>query len=104
MSTKRDEELERAFTEGRWVQAIADAERCVEIFDLPEARLRPVAAWNLLPQGFEVSGSRMMLAAVPVEPPDVQALWPFEMAKLRERLASVKSKFELWSTTFETVN
>ena len=104
MSNHRDEERERAFTEGRWVQAVADAERCIEIFNLKDARLRPVSAWSLLPQGLEVSSCRKLLAALPVEEPELQAIWPGEMAKLRERLASVKSKFELWSAELETCN
>ena len=104
MSSMSDEERDRVFNEGRWFQAVADAERCAEIFNLPEAKLRPVTAWQLLPQGFEVSSVRAILATVPIEDAEMQAVWPGKMAKLQERLASVKSKFQLWRTDFETVN
>lgn len=104
MSNLSDEERERIFTEGRWYQAVADTERCVEIFNLPEAKLRPITAWQLLPQGFEVSSARSILQSVPVEDAEMQAVWPDEMAKLNERLVSVTAKFKLWSAELETCN
>lgn len=104
MSTKRDEELERVFTEGRWMQAIADAERCVEVFNLPEAKLRPITCWQLLPEGYEVSAVRSILAPTPIEDDEMRAEWPALMAKLQKRVVRARSQFKLWSTNLETCN
>lgn len=104
MSITRDEELERVFTEGRWMQAIADAERCVEIFELKEARLRPITSWQLLPEGYEVSAVRSILAATPIEDDEMRAEWPTMMAKLHKRVVRARSQYKLWSSQLETIN
>ena len=45
----------------------ADAERCLAIYKNPEAHLRPVAAWTVLPVGYGVVDTLMALATQPVE-------------------------------------
>lgn len=97
MTCKCSSALEGAYDAGKWAQALFEAERAVEIYSSKAARLRPAAAWAVLPLALPIEVAVELIASAPVE--DDAKGWVEHLFRLQERVARVRQQKELWNMT-----